>query len=77
MAFFQVFKENEYRKTIAVSIINDNQFENDVDFYIILKNPNGGSGLGDPSVARITIVDDDGLYTFLCLAYIEKWQVNF
>ena len=57
---FQVFKENEYKKTISVSIINDNQFENDVDFYIILKNPHGGSGLGDPSVARVTIVDDDG-----------------
>ena len=55
-----MFKENEYKKTIAINIVNDNQFESDVDFYVILKNPNGGSGLGDPSVARITIVDDDG-----------------
>ncbi|XP_041367224.1 sodium/calcium exchanger 2-like isoform X2 [Gigantopelta aegis] len=54
-----IFKETEYQKSFSVSIINDNQYEADVDFYIILKNPKGMSGLGDPSVARVTIVDDD------------------
>lgn len=56
----QVFTENEFKKTITIDIINDNQYEADADFYIILKNAKGGSGLGDPSVTRVTIVDDDG-----------------
>ena len=56
----QTFNENEYRKLITIPIINDNQYEADVDFYVILKNPTGGGGLGDPSIARVTIVDDDG-----------------
>ncbi|GFS07622.1 sodium/calcium exchanger 3 [Elysia marginata] len=54
-----VFQENEYRKVISIPIINDNQYEADVDFYVILKNAHGGAGIGDPSVTRITIVDDD------------------
>lgn len=56
----QVFKETEYKKTVSIPIINDNQFENDVTFYIVLKNAEGGAGIGDPSVAMVTIVDDDG-----------------
>ncbi|XP_046340940.1 sodium/calcium exchanger 3-like isoform X14 [Haliotis rufescens] len=59
------FKENEYRKTFSIPIVNDNQYEADVDFYLILKNPQGQSGLGDPSVARVTIVDDDEPGEFL------------
>ena len=58
----QVFKENEYKKSVSIPIINDNEFESDVDFYLILKNPEGGAGLGDPSIARVTIVDDDGKF---------------
>ena len=58
----QVFKATEFQKTITVPIINDNQYEADVDFYVILKNPNGGGGLGEPSIARVTIIDDDGEY---------------
>lgn len=53
------FKDTEYRQTISLDIINDNQFENDCDFYVILKNATSGTSLGDPSVARITVVDDD------------------
>ncbi|KAK3096603.1 hypothetical protein FSP39_001609 [Pinctada imbricata] len=53
------FKENEFKQTISVEIINDNQFENDCDFYLILKNPVNGASLGDPSITRVTIVDDD------------------
>ena len=58
--FSQIFKETEYQKTISVPIINDNQYEADVDFYVLLKNPSGDAGLGDPSVTRVTIIDDDG-----------------
>lgn len=53
------FKDTEYRQTISLDIINDNQFENDCDFYVILKNATSGTSLGDPSVTRITVVDDD------------------
>lgn len=53
------FKDTEYRQTITLDIINDNQFENDCDFYVILKNATNGTSLGDPSVSRITVVDDD------------------
>lgn len=42
--------------------MNDNEFEPDTDFYIILKNPEGESGLGDPSITRVTIIDDDGKF---------------
>ena len=55
-----MFNEDEYRKTLTVPIINDNQYEADVDFYVLLKNPNGGGGTGDPSITRVTIIDDDG-----------------
>ncbi|CAH1797885.1 unnamed protein product [Owenia fusiformis] len=61
-----VFSETEYRKSITIPIINDNQYEADADFYVILKNAHGGSGIGDPSVTRVTIIDDDepGEFTF-------------
>ncbi|XP_071964302.1 sodium/calcium exchanger 3-like isoform X2 [Antedon mediterranea] len=55
------FAEDESRKSISIPIINDNEYENDMEFYVILKNPEGESveGLGDPSIARVTIIDDD------------------
>lgn len=59
-SILQTFTEEEYKKSITVPIINDNQYEADVDFYIVLKNPNGNSSIGDPSVSRVTIIDDDG-----------------
>ncbi|XP_067931552.1 sodium/calcium exchanger 3-like isoform X3 [Watersipora subatra] len=54
-----VFNSDEYKKTISIPIVNDHEFEPDTDFYIILKNPEGDAGLGDPSVTRVTIIDDD------------------
>lgn len=57
---FQIFSETEYKKTIKIPIVNDNQYTADVDLYVILKNATGDAGLGDPNVARITIIDDDG-----------------
>ncbi|XP_035668339.1 sodium/calcium exchanger 3-like isoform X5 [Branchiostoma floridae] len=56
-----VFKETEYRKKIKIPIINDQQYQSDKDFYVILKSPapREDAALGDPSVARVTIIDDD------------------
>ena len=55
-----MFKETEYVKRIRVPIINDDQYEADKDFYVFLKNPSSTSSIGDPSVTRVTIIDDDG-----------------
>ena len=57
-----MFSESEYRKSITIPIINDMQYEADVDFYVILKNPSGEAGISDPNITRITIIDDDGTY---------------
>ena len=57
--FLQTFTENDFCQKISIPIINDNQYNPDTDFYMILKNPSGNAALGDPSVTRITIIDDD------------------
>ncbi|KAI0224366.1 Sodium/calcium exchanger 3 [Lamellibrachia satsuma] len=54
------FKDTESIKTISIPIINDNQYEADVDFYVTLKNARGlDASVGDPNIARVTIIDDD------------------
>ena len=60
VVIFQIFGETEDRKSITIPIVDNNQFDDDTEFYIILRNPLGGRGLGDPSVATVTIIDDDG-----------------
>ncbi|XP_076803796.1 sodium/calcium exchanger 1-like isoform X1 [Clavelina lepadiformis] len=54
-----IFTEEDFVQTINIPIINDDQYFPDTDFYIILKNPSNDASLGDPSVARVTIIDDD------------------
>ena len=54
-----MFTESDFVQKISVPIINDNQYNPDTDFYVILKNASGDASLGDPSVTRITIIDDD------------------
>ncbi|XP_074650756.1 sodium/calcium exchanger 1-like [Tubulanus polymorphus] len=54
-----VFEENQFRHTIQIPIINDNQYEPDTEFFIILKNPQGDAGIGEPSITRVLIIDDD------------------
>lgn len=72
-----MFKETEYCKTISITIINDNQYEADVDFYMLLKNPSSEAGLGDPSVTRITIIDDDGMLLPLMFKLLNITQEPF
>jgi len=55
-----VFGPTETSKMVSIPIVNDQMFEADTDFYLILKNPEGEAALGDPSIARVTIIDDDG-----------------
>lgn len=41
-------------------MIHNEGYANDKDFYIILKNPSVFTDLGEPNIARITIIDNDG-----------------
>ena len=72
-----MFKETEWRKTISIPIVNDNQYESDMDFYLILKNPEGGASLGDPSVTRVTIIDDDGEFAICQMFSIYRSPSKF
>jgi len=64
--FSQIFTEKSFRETIRIPIINDNQYYPDTDFYVILKHPTGDAALGDPSVTRVTIIDDDSKLFMWC-----------
>jgi len=47
-------------KTFSVSILDDTIAEGNETFTVTLSSPTGGSTLGSPSVATVTIVDNDG-----------------
>ncbi|CAD5124084.1 DgyrCDS12389 [Dimorphilus gyrociliatus] len=53
------FDPNDFQKKIPITVINDAQYEGNVDFYVLLKNAKGDAGIGDPNIARVTIIDDD------------------
>lgn len=46
-------------KTCTVPITNDNAKENDETFFVSLGNPSGGTVIGVPNTAVVTIEDDD------------------
>ena len=53
--------ESESIKTVSIPIICGNQYQADVDLYVILKNAvSQNAAVGEPSMARVTIIDDDG-----------------
>lgn len=45
---------------LTITIIHHEGYALEKDFYVILKNPVGSAELGEPNLARITIIDDDG-----------------
>ena len=59
------FAPGELVKDIAVTLVDDNQWEPDETFDIVLSFPEKqpddckGAQLGDPSVSTITIINDD------------------
>ncbi len=55
------FADGETSRSIIVTILNDDQTEDDEDFTLTLSNPQGGAGLGAPQSALVTILDDDPL----------------
>eukprot|EP00924_Labyrinthula_sp_SR-Ha-C_P003232 augustus_masked-scaffold_15-processed-gene-3.32-mRNA-1 protein AED:0.02 eAED:0.04 QI:0/-1/0/1/-1/1/1/0/875 len=61
------FMPGEQLKFISVNIIDDNEFEEDEEFYLVLKAPLENAVLAPNNVAEITIIDDDnpGKFGFL------------
>lgn len=54
-----VFPPQIKEQEIQVDIVDDAQWEEDEEFYVILSSPEG-CGIGDASRVRIVIIDDDG-----------------
>ncbi|PAA93730.1 hypothetical protein BOX15_Mlig025911g1 [Macrostomum lignano] len=54
-----IFNEDEYVKTIRIPIIDDYEYEADKEFFIDLSCPEESGIIGDPGVAKVTIIDDD------------------
>ena len=52
-----VFNPGDTAQTFSVSALNDNSVEGDETVSLALSNPQGGGGLGSPSVAVLTITD--------------------
>ena len=46
-------------KTLTVQTLEDGAVESDERVNVVLSNPTGGAGLGAPSAATVTILDDD------------------
>jgi hypothetical protein len=53
------FADGETAKTVAIPIVNDNQYEADETINVRLTNPSGGVSLGSQSSAVIGILNDD------------------
>ncbi len=54
------FAAGETNKSFSVGIVNDSIAEPGETFTVSLKSPTGGSALGTPVTATVSIVDDDG-----------------
>lgn len=58
------FTNGEASKTITVPILEDTQVEGDELFTVALSNPTGGAQFTGPTVASVTIVDNDAGFAF-------------
>ncbi|XP_046428182.1 sodium/calcium exchanger 1 isoform X2 [Neodiprion fabricii] len=61
-----IFAPGETRKTIQLSVIDDELFEEDEHFYVRLNNCSQPATLSSPSLATVMILDDDhsGIFGF-------------
>lgn len=69
-----MFNPGESRKSLAIEIIYHEGYAQEKDFYLLLKNPVGKTELGEPNLARITIIDDDepGEFSFEQASYFAN-----
>lgn len=63
-----VFADGETEKLVTVPILDDVSIESDETVALALLAPTGGAALGDPSIAILTIGDDDVHLFFTTLA---------
>ena len=63
---------------LTITIIYHEGYALEKDFYVILKNPVGSVELGEPNLARITIIDDDGklLMTIINILKVDGMSLN-
>ena len=61
-----MFNPGEIRKSLAITLNHCEGYALEKDFYVLLKNPVGKTELGEPNLARITIIDDDGNEETFC-----------
>lgn len=53
------FADGDTKQTIVIDLINDDVFELEEVFYVVLENPTGMASIEPPGEARVTIHDDD------------------
>ena len=59
--------EHEYCSSITIPINAANTEENNEEryFFVILKSSCEPTKVGDPSIAKVSIINDDGTYRYL------------
>lgn len=69
-----LFKAGDTKKTLTITLIHHEGYAQEKDFYVLLKNPMGKADLGEPNLARITIIDDDepGEFSFEQASYFAN-----
>lgn len=58
------FAAGQTTATFTLAVNQDQQAEGNETFTIVLSNPRGGAALGSPSVATVTILDDESSIQF-------------
>lgn len=68
------FKPGDTKKALTITLIHHEGYTQEKDFYVLLKNPVGKAELGEPNLARITIIDDDepGEFSFEQACYFAN-----
>ena len=61
-----IFEAEETEKEIEIKFIDDNEFEPDEKFHVVLLNPSEGVLIGKLESTEITIINDDmpGIFEF-------------
>jgi hypothetical protein len=55
-----IFKRGEWKKIVAVRLLDDANVEEIETFRVQLTNPQGGAKLGGRAILTISVLDDDG-----------------